>query len=235
LTALVGTSIATHGFVLQNLGWLKSIFGPTSSPFEFLLTGGTLYAAIVALPLWLYDNYFWKLLNPRFNFSGEWTAKITAIHPMSEKQITESAMALAEDIAADIMSAEGHATIQQTITRIWIEEGSGPTIDNRRKAHVTWTAEVIPIKMPGEIVIAFEAVTDRAVSGRDHVVVKARDWRGRPSHLVGSAFHVLPDADFTIKADVEYVRKTSKLFGRPMEPHSAAALPSPSHVRKRDK
>mgnify|MGYP001344360423 CR=1 FL=1 len=233
LTVLVGISIATHGFVLQNLGWLKGLLGGNgTSPFEFLLTGGTLYAAIVALPLTLYDKILWKVINPKFDFSGEWIVRVTAIQPISAAQVTEAGLSHAEDIAADIMSADGTARIEQTLDRIWIEEASGPTIDKRRKNDVVWTAEVIPLKMPGEILVVFESVTDRAVSGRDHLVVKSRSWLGRPLHLIGSAFHIFPNVDFTIKADIEYVRKAKRIWNRNAlspTPH----LPSASHVRAR--
>lgn len=210
LATLVTIAITTHGLVLDNMDWILSSTDAWTKSLQFLLSGGFVYSSMVLIPIFLYDKFFWRWINPRYNFFGVWNVTITKLRALNGAHVTEAGLDEAEHLAKQITCTSVEATIRQTPFRTWVEEATGDYITDRDSQQITWTGEVVGNHLPGKITVVFEAAVDGSISGRDHLVVKKRDWLRRPILLVGNAFHVFSHFDIVIKGDIEYKRKTRK-------------------------
>jgi len=208
LGVLIGIAIFSHGFVINNIlssldqstDWLKFL--------KIILTGGTLYSFIVLGPIWFYDKYLWKKINPEFNFEGTWVVKIYKMFPLNERHIKTAGLEAIKPYMDDLTDNSGEALIRQTPFRLFVQEASGFSEVTENANISTWSAEIICVNLPGKISVVFDATPNgSAFSGRDTLTVVSRDKKGRPKILEGTAYHVIPHLDITLKGAIRYERK----------------------------
>ena len=208
LGVLIGVAIFSHGFVINNILNSLSVSTDWMKFLKIILTGGTLYSFIILGPIWLYDKYLWKIINPEYNFEGTWIVKLYKMFPLNEKHIKSAGFEAIKPYSEMLTENAGEALIRQTPFRLFVQEASGFSQVTQNANISTWNAEIICVNLPGKINVVFDAVPNGDVfSGRDSLTVVSRDSRGRPLILEGNAYHVIPHLDITLKGAIRYERK----------------------------
>ncbi len=208
LIILIGAAIFLHGVVIDytssiqpdSIAWMKYL--------KFVLTGGTLYSLIVLVPIWFYDIYLWKFLNPEYNFEGTWLVELYKMFPIDERHIKNTGLEAVKPYQILLTENTGEALIRQTPFRLFVQEASGFSKVTKDADLATWKAEILCVELPGKINVIFETISNKSIlHGRDSLMVVSRDKRGRPLVLEGTAFHVIPHLDIVIKGAIKYKRK----------------------------
>lgn len=214
LTALVGLAIALHTLFFEFFPKLVEVLpflGAKDSElarFLKLIAGaGGIYSFVVLFPLWLYDKWLWRFLNPGHDLVGSWKVTVPALDALNEAHLTQEGMAAAAAHIQRLTNNEGVAQIRQTPFRIWVQSGLGFAADSKKTSPVTWRAEGIAVNLPGSLSMVFEGADGGEYSGRDYLYVEKTDWRGRPTSLVGNAFHVTTGTDFVYRGKITYKRQ----------------------------
>jgi hypothetical protein len=210
IASLITIAITVHGLVIEHLADIISIAKKWNGLFKFILSGGFIYSAIIILPLYFYDRYFWRLINSKYDLQGKWEVRITKLKCLNIKHVTDEGLDECEHLAGKIISSSVICSIQQTPFRSWVEEATGQSIAVKSSAMITYTAEIIGVNLPGKILVVFDAVVDGSVSGRDHLTVHKRDRRKRPIVLIGDAYHVFTNLDLVIRGEIVYHRLGKK-------------------------
>lgn len=211
LTVLVAAAIAVHYLVFDMV--IPKLPGTTdlSKFVKFLLSGGLLYSLIVFVPLWLYDKFLWRLINPQFDLTGVWEVAIVDLWPFERKHISAAGVAAIKPFQEMLNKNSGSALIRQSPYGAYVQEATGFSDVTPEAGVATWTAEIICTNLPGKLRVVFESSGESGeFSGRDSLVVNRRDWRGRPTELLGDAFHVIKHLDITIKGAIRYRRITRR-------------------------
>jgi hypothetical protein len=206
LALLLAVAITAHGVVFEFvLPYLKQL-GQSAELAKAILTAGAIYSSIVLLPMWFYDKYLWKRLNPKYDLSGRWLVSVKRVQPVRAVHVTKAGQAEVARLINKIVSTDLFAEIEQTPFRARVISGAGYSQNATEKRPVTWNAEIVTKELPGAVSVVFEGVVDGSVGGRDHITVKELDERGRPNLLIGDAYHVFSDFDVVIRGDIEYRR-----------------------------
>jgi hypothetical protein len=204
-TALLGIAITVHYLVFDMV--LPTLPGGTdgSKLIKFLLSGGLLYSSIVIAPLWWYDRALWRILNPRYDITGVWEVNLYELEPFNKAHVTDAGIEAAGPYVKRLQDNTGIALITQSPFRASVQEA---TAYSPAGEFTGWTAEIVCVDLPGQLSVVFEYPAAGDFSGRDFLTVYKRDWRDRPSELLGDAYHVVRHLQIAIKGKIRYRRLT---------------------------
>lgn len=180
----------------------------------FVGSGTGIYAALVFVPLWIFEKYLWRLVNARFDFSGRWS--YTSEY---EPQETPRKLEKAVEALHRSLPTHGIVTVIQTPFGIRMVEGIGNARRRRPRINEDWhTTSAAIDENTGNVITSYKVYRQPPrdsdvpsfVRGIKEITVEERTWMGRPLILRSRFYNCIGDYPIEFRGRSRFTRVSNR-------------------------
>jgi hypothetical protein len=211
------TAITLQFFMLRHVDtWAVNFLGSDSYAAKilmFIVSSSALFMLVAQAPLYWYEYFGWKILNPKINIEGRWRYHVVYYKPETTLLRKEGQEKVA-NILSHIKDNHGQMWVEQGVYSIVVQEGVGYLGAGPTALMVAWKGTSVTITRQGTVGLYYSTNHGGVkFNGFDDLVVRIRDKRGRPIELFGHFWMIPEGTSFVLRGEVTYRREDTFLRG----------------------